>query len=458
MGQVSGNYEAARRTGSSSSQGDATALLTIPQAIASERALIGILATFDRDGQLWVTVASKLSAASFRGPDTRRIIAEIYTLESEGKSIDFTSWGIAAEKAGLTDQEITSLLDRCDTRQGFDRYIEEIQEAEKRSRLIRLGTDIIRRASCDRDISAVLDTAMADTVAAAKEVDLIERDTTIFDLYEGLLAELIAVENGEATRSGITTGFTVLDDTTKLRPGCVYTFAGRTSTGKSALVLNMLANIAKEHPVFLYQLEMTAEQTAERMASREIGQPWRDFEQDRTLLKDFREELVRSSITNPELRQAAMQFYISAARGASVDAFSRKVRLRHAVNGIKVAALDYVQLIRPTDAEKREDKRTVISNAMGKIVDLAGELQIPIIVLSQLSREAEKRKGRPILSDLSESGSLENDSDFVGLIDRPVGSEVMELIIGKNRNGRAGHVLEAEFRPRSMIYEFIREL
>jgi replicative DNA helicase len=261
--------------------------------------------------------------------------------------------------------------------------------------------------------------------------------------------------------SGLATGFTVFDQMTDgLHPGEMIIVAARPSMGKTALAMNIVEHVALDleepQPVGVFSLEMSTQQLVQRMLCSRA----------RVNMKKIRSGMLARA-EHGKLNDAAASLsesniFIDDTPGLSIldlRAKARRMRERHRV---ALIAIDYLQLCRSASKRGQENRQIEISEISAGIKALAKELEIPIIVLAQLNRQPEQRGGgKPRMSDLRESGSLEQDADLVALLVRPEVYEEdedaksdlagkAELIIAKQRNGPIGEV------PLTFIKEYTR--
>lgn len=269
--------------------------------------------------------------------------------------------------------------------------------------------------------------------------------------------EKLYKNRGEVT--GVPTGYKVLDNMTSgMHPSEMIVIAARPSMGKTALAMNIAEHVAvdKKIPVGIFSLEMSAQQLVQRLLCSRARVNLQNV-RNGFLTKADQQSLVRASMLYNE-----SQMYIDDSAGLSIlelRAKSRRLMDRH---GLGLIVIDYLQLLRSPSKRGQENRQIEIAEISAGIKALAKELSIPIIVLAQLNRKSEDRgDGKPRISDLRESGSIEQDADVVGLLVRSAyyakdeeekaekGGEA-ELIIAKQRNGPTGEV------PLTFLNEFTR--
>jgi len=250
--------------------------------------------------------------------------------------------------------------------------------------------------------------------------------------------------------SGVPSGFADFDKMTHgLHGGEMVVIAGRPSMGKTSLAMNIAEHVAVNErlPVGVFSLEMTAESLVLRMLCSRSRVNLRNVRDGFLAERDF------PKLTGAAGKMAAAPLFIDDSAGLSILQLRAKARRMHQQHGIKLLVVDYLQLLHSTAARAKENRQQEIADISSGIKGLAKELDIPVIVLAQLNRELEKDKSRkPRLSDLRESGSIEQDADLVGLLYKPSvddeegggggdsESRPVNLLIAKQRNGPTGDV------------------
>jgi replicative DNA helicase len=254
--------------------------------------------------------------------------------------------------------------------------------------------------------------------------------------------------------TGIGTGFADLDKMTSgLHPGEMVVIAARPSMGKTSLAMNIAEHVALEQklPVGVFSLEMTANSLVLRMLCSRSRVNLRSVREGFLAERDF------PKITGAAGEMARAPLFIDDSSGLSILQLRAKARRMAQQYGVKLFVIDYLQLLHST-ARRAENRQQEIADISNGIKALAKELNVPVIVLSQLNRELEREKNRkPRLSDLRESGAIEQDADLVGLLYKPSSGDEEEgggaaaagedqeaqpvnLLIAKQRNGPTGDV------------------
>jgi replicative DNA helicase len=254
----------------------------------------------------------------------------------------------------------------------------------------------------------------------------------------------------QGATTGLSTGFADLDKMTSgLHPGEMVVIAARPSMGKTSLAMNIAEHVAVElnQPVGVFSLEMTSDSLVLRMLCSRARVNLRSIREGFIAERDF------SKLTFAAGKLSSSPLFIDDTSALSILQLRAKARRMHQQHGVKLFVVDYLQLLHST-ARRAENRQQEIADISNGIKALAKELNVPVIVLSQLNRELEKDKNRkPRLSDLRESGSIEQDADLVGLLYKASASEdedgqpaeeseglPVNLLIAKQRNGPTGDV------------------
>jgi replicative DNA helicase len=307
--------------------------------------------------------------------------------------------------------------------------------------LIRAATDII--TACydqqDQEVDAIIDLAEKKVFGVSNKVST----QTFVPLSDVLKKTFKRLSDVSALREGVTgvpTGFSRFDEMTSgMQRGDLLILAARPSMGKTALALNIATNAWRHgYAVGVFSLEMSAEQLVLRMLSSESGIPHQNIRNATIAADDWIE------LTNTAARLAEAHLYIDDSPTLSIMELRAKARRLKLTSNIQLLIIDYLQLL---SADQRYENRTQeISTISRALKSLAKELDIPILALSQLSRSLESRTDkRPLLSDLRESGAIEQDGDVIFFVYRDEVYNpdtehrgITELIIGKQRNGPIG--------------------
>ena len=428
--------------------------LVPPQNIEAEEAVLGsILLASDSI----ISVMEFLIPEDFYRVSHQLIFAAMIELNQNNIDIDaITVSEILRQKNQMENigGEVTliELLDKVPTAANVEYYTQIVLEKSTRRKLIKTSTNIVKTAyQEDEPIANVLDNAEKDILSVSEgrnKAGFVPISSVLRTAYESL--EERAKNNGEVT--GIATGYIGLDRMTSgLHADELIILAARPSVGKTAFVLNIAKNVAVNlnETVAIFSLEMGAESLVERIicshASINAGH-----------LKTGKltpEEYTQYFVATGALSEAPI--FIDDTPGIRVAEIRAKCRrLKQERNNLGLVVIDYLQLIEGNGKESRQQEVSEISRNLKK---LAKELKVPVIALSQLSRGVEQRQDkRPIMSDIRESGSIEQDADIVAFLYRDdyyrqepdenghvpevEPNSTIEVIIEKNRSGPRGTV------------------
>ena len=416
-----------------------------PQDVEAEQAVIGSMLT-DQDAVS--SAIETLKPEDFYREDNKIIYEAILNIYNRAEPIDIIT--LKAELSSMNKLEavggleyIAVLPDKVPTTANVDRYIKIVEEKSMLRNLIKTANEILSMGyEQTEDVEDVMD------LAEKKIFDVMQRKsqkgyTSIKDILVESFAKLEELYNQKQHVTGVPTGFIDLDKMTAGLHGSEFILiAARPAMGKSAFVLNIGAYAATRAnvPVAIFSLEMSKDQVGNRILCSEALV---DSNHLRTgELND--EELSKLAEISGELSQA--QIYVDDTPGISVMEIRAKCRKLKLEKNIGLVIIDYLQLIQGSGkTSSREQEIAEISRSL-KI--LAKELDVPVIALSQLSRAVEARPDhRPMLSDLRESGSIEQDADIVMFLYRDdyynedsEKKNIAEVIIAKQRAGSTGTV------------------
>jgi len=326
-------------------------------------------------------------------------------------------------------------------------YAEMVAKKSTLRRMIHASQEIMQAAYGDPDdVSEVLDLAQKTVFEVLHQADRHDAES-LASLLKATMEVIQSRDQGEVI-TGLATGFRDLDEMTSgLQSGEMLVLAARPSMGKTAFALNVAENVALDgHAVGVFSLEMSRQQLAQRLLCSRSEVDSHRLRRNMINKEDYR----RLSRAVGELSEAPI--FIDDSPGLSILELRAKARRMSLQHGIKLVLVDYLQLLRGSSRESRQQEVAEISRG---IKALARELEIPVVCLSQLNRASEVREDhRPRMSDLRESGSIEQDADAVLMLHReeyyhnePEWAEnnpdkvgLAELIISKQRNGPTGTV------------------
>ena len=423
-----------------------------PQAIDAEQSLLGSLML---DSHVIDDVESEIETRDFYRSDHQKIYKAIQLLSQRDDAIDVITVSEELDKSGALKEigglaYLSSLAKNTPNSGNVISYAKIVRENAILRRLIETSNDIIEKAyhpdgdKCDTVLDFAEQRILEIKNQEGKNDDGFEK---IDDLLAQSLDKIEALYESQEPITGVPTGFTKLDElTTGLQGGELVVVAGRPSMGKTTLSMNIVENAAvtKDLPAAIFSLEMPSVQIATRMLSSLSRINSRKLRTGDLRQSDF------NKLTGTMLMLKDKPIYIDDTPGITVlemRSRARRLAAKHE-NGLGLIVIDYLQLMQGDG--NSENRVGEISNMTRGLKGLAIELDVPIIVLSQLNRGLEQRPDkRPIMSDLRESGAIEQDADLILFVyrdevynkDQEDNKGKAEVIIGKQRNGPLGTVM-----------------
>jgi len=416
----------------------------LPHAVETERSILGLILL---DNSALHHVLAYLDREDFYVDAHRRIFEKMIALYEKGRPVDPITLREELAASGELEQvggavAIARLMDGLPQLQNIEHYVRIVREKSLLRKLIRAANQIITEClSAPEDPEEVLDRAQAAILRLAEE-----RATRGFvGIGEIARAQLLQVEQMAGRPqmiTGLPTGFTDLDQMTSgLQPGDMIIVAGRPSSGKTSFALSIAENVAeKGYVVGIASLEMSKEQLVQRMLCSTA----------RINLHRFRggflsrEEWGR--LAEALGRLAAYKIFIDDTPAMTALELRAKARRLKHERGLDLLIVDYLQLM--ATRGRFENRQQEVSAISRELKQIAKDLNVPLIAVSQLSRAPEARTShKPQLSDLRDSGSLEQDADVVLFVYREEmynpteeNEGIAEIIIGKQRNGPTGSI------------------
>ncbi len=347
---------------------------------------------------------------------------------------------------------VSSLSDAVPSAANLRYYLDIVLEKYLLRKMVQTCTGIVGRVfDYEGEVDALLDEVERDILKISEE-RVGGANLTIKELVNRAITKIEEFHQNQGMLTGIATGFVDFDKmTTGLHEGEMIVVAARPSVGKTSLAMNIAEHVSLDVkvPVGVFSLEMTADQLILRMLCSRSRVNLRNIRDGFLAERDF------PKLTGAAGKMAGAPLFIDDTAGLSILQLRAKARRMWQQYGIKLFVIDYLQLLHST-SRRAENRQQEISEISGGIKALAKELNVPIIVLSQLNRELEKRGPgeRPIHTDLRESGAIEQDADLVGLLYRETKNKEGEedpgesdqeaipvkLFIAKQRNGPTGDV------------------
>ena len=419
--------------------------MKLPENLEVEKKLLSALMLGHEDSaEVIAHVSEQLSAEEFYREEHRCIYRAILAAAKSGEPVDITliedELKRSDELKKVRREYLFALLDYEFTTARVDKYIPLIKETAQRRQLINIGEELIDEAGDEtKDVSEVRSTLESKLLkATANETPT---STNLNALLETTWREAQNRRETGGELLGASTGMLMLDRLTcGLKKTDLLILAARPSMGKTALALNIALNAAREVPVAIFSMEMSASQLGQRILSMTSG-----VQLSGIATGQFDDQDAESMMMSmAELYDARKHVEIDDSTLTMAELRMRARRLKRKYN-VGLIVIDYIQLI-IGDKSYKGNRVQEVSDISRQLKALAKELNVPVLALSQLNRGAEVRADkRPLLSDLRESGSIEQDADIVMFIYRDdyynENSErknVAEIHVAKNRNGATG--------------------
>src|SRR4026209_2648171 len=434
----------------------AAAERTLPHNLEAEHSVLGAILVYNDAFNLAVQV---IQPADFYRDAHRRIFDKMISLTERNPAIDFVTLKEDLSRAGELDDVggpayIASLADGVPRATNVEYYSRIVKEKATLRNLIYAANKIVTNAyEADQESDLILDEAESAIFAVADD-RLKAGFVAMRDLVKDSFPKIEKLFEQKRLITGVPSGFVDLDEMTRgLQGGDLIIVAARPSMGKTSLVLNMAQHVAiqPDHTVGFFSLEMSKESLFLRLLTSEAQIDSHRLMSGAIGQKDY------GRISHALETLSAMRLFIDDTANIGVLEMRAKARRLQAEHGLSLLVVDYIQLM---SGRGRFENRTLeLASISRSLKGLAQELNVPIVVLSQLSRAAESRSvHRPQLSDLRESGALEQDADLVILIYRDdvynkdpnnPDAGTAELILAKQLNGPTGVVKLAFLREQT---------
>ncbi len=424
------------------------AIRTPPHSVEAEQAVLGGLLL---DASAWDAVADIVAAADFYRRDHRLIFEAIAEVVEKRGPCDAVTVSEHLDRKGLAEETgglayLGTLARDTPSAANVRSYAEIVRERSILRQLVEAGGQIAGAAldSAGRSATELVDEA------ERRVFEIAERGSrsrvgfqAVKDVLPATIDRLDMLHQSPGQLTGVTTGFTELDRMTAgLQPGDLVVIAGRPSMGKTTLAVNIAENAAvgRGVPAALFSMEMSAEQLTMRMISS-LGR----VNQGHLRTGQFSDE-DWSRINGAIAQLSAAPLFVDETPALTPTEVRARARRLKREKGLGLIVVDYLQLMQVPGT--KENRATEISEISRGLKALAKELQVPVIALSQLNRSVEQRtEKKPVMSDLRESGAIEQDADVIMMIYREEVYEpnttrkgIADIIIAKQRNGPVGEV------------------
>ena len=382
---------------------------------------IAVLCCCLDSSDVMTTVASYLEWDDFYTPAHQKIYETIYRLYSESKSIDLITVGDELKKQGDLEKVggmayLSSIVDAHALLSNLTEYVKIVRQKSMSRKIIKAMDELTRQTfEGETDPGNLIEIA----ISRLSELRDSKSDDSLMSLKE-ILKETIKNITNPPKDKAVMSHFSMLDYVTNgFRPGTLTIVAARPSMGKSAFVINIAVNVAlKDHlPVAFFSLEMNAQEIANRILASRCDISISSLQNSQKLSQD---QMTRINGSMPILGNTPL--YIDEHSGLNTAEILTRCRELQNRLGTKLGliCIDYLQLMNPVNSRSNSSRQQEVSDISRGLKLMAKELQVPVIALAQLSRESEKRDDhRPVLSDLRDSGAIEQDADMVMFIHRP---------------------------------------
>src|SRR5438445_1632634 len=433
-----------------------------PHSVEAEQGVLGSMLISPREtiGEC----VEKINEEYFYVPAHEIIYNVLVDLWNAGQAIDLITFTQVLRDRNLLESVggaafVTSLFTFVPTAANVGYYLDIVRDKYILRQIITASTESVRRAYEEQDeVSNLLDEVEQRIFAVGED----RFKGQMLSMKEHAMQAIESIDKlfeGKGRITGISTGFVEFDRMTSgLHSSEMIVIAARPSMGKTALAMNIAEHVAinEKLPVGVFSLEMSSQQLVQRLLcsrARVNLQKVRD---------GFLGERDFPNLTAAASKLAEAKIFIDDSASLSILELRAKARRLKAQQDVQLIIIDYLQLLRSTSRRAQDNRQLEISEISAGLKGLAKELKIPIVVVAQLNRQPEQRSGgKPRLSDLRESGSIEQDADLVGLLVRPEIYEEddearaekageAELIIAKQRNGPVGEI------PLTFLKEFTR--
>lgn len=421
----------------------------LPHDLVAEQSVLGAVFI---SPETMTSLADELTPDDFYKPANKIVFKTMLSLLEKGEPIDattmvsaLTNQGDISNIGGMT--YVVELVNSTPTSKNVEHYAKLVKEKATLRKVIADLSDSLSSAY-QGDVS--IDDIIVKTEKSLLDISNQNAGTGFRNVADILDTHMQIVETRSQTDgfvTGLSTGFVGLDKiTTGLHEGNLIILAARPAMGKTALALNIAKHVAsmERKPAVIFSLEMGAEELIERMVASEGMIPGYHLKTG-NLSTDEWKRLVHAQSNLYDV-----PIFVDDTAGIRISDIRSKARkLSQEMGGLGIIIIDYLQLI---TGSKRENRQQIVSEISRELKILAKDLRVPVIALSQLSRSVEQRQDkRPMLSDLRESGSIEQDADIVAFLyrdayyqkeqaDSQEANNVTELILEKNRHGSLGTV------------------
>ena len=440
---------------------------TLPHALGPEKS---VLSSMLKDPEQWIGRAHEegLTRDHFYLPGHGLLFETLSDLNSKGTEIELVSLVQLLHDRAILDHvggpsAVTDIYTYAPNAAHFMTHLGIVKDKYTLRSIIQTCTESITDAYDNPEETTQLLDRVEQSVLGIRQGNESARGFDIKESVGEVMTRFQEILAGEMEVQGVATGYPDLDHMSKgLKPGEMFVVAARPSMGKTSFMMNLVEHMSVDQgvPSLVFSCEMTAFQIVQRLvfsrARFAMGQLGKGF-------KPNKEALIKLKRAAQEI--ASAKIWVDDTAGIPIETLRAKARRRKREDNIGLIAIDYLQLLKSNSKQAANSREREIGEISAGIKALAKELKVPIIVLAQLNRGPEGRTGKslgvPRMSDLRESGTIEQDADMIGLLYRTAyyaeteeekeeEAGKAELVLAKNRNGETGHV------PLTFIAELMR--
>ena len=422
----------------------------MPHSLEAEQAILGCLLL---DTRIQVEVAAFLKEEDFYAESHKHIFSAMEDIISKNQPVDLVTLTDMLEKQGNLEQAggiayIAELTNVLPSSANYHHYLDIVTRDSLLRKLIKGSAEIISECKTSVDKAQALTFAEKTVYEISNQADTSEM-VKINSVIPDVMSKFDQLTNDKSSLKGIKTGYKGLDNLINgLHPSDLMILAARPAVGKTSFAMNIVENVALQgYSCAVFSLEMGKEQITERILCSVAGVSMENAKKG----KMNKTEWLKIAKAKEKLSDAKIFIDDSAViRPRELISKCRRLKSRF---GLDLVMVDYIGLMTPDKSRSSDSRQNEISDISRSLKILAKELNVPVLALSQLNRAVETRKGRPQLSDLRESGAIEQDADIVMFIHRPdkgatekelaegkVQKNVAEILIEKHRSGPTGMV------------------
>ena len=429
----------------------------LPHAVGPEKSL---LSTMLQDPQEYIGLAieERLTGAHFYLPNHSTLFGFLIELFEAGHEVELVSLVQRLLDKGLLEKcggpgYLTELYTYAPSPGHFRHHLQHVKDKFTLRAIIRSSNEAVAMAyEAPDEVPELLDSVEQNILSIRQSAETVQA-ATLKQTVEEVFRNFQMLLSKEKASLGLSTGFEVLDKKSGgLKPGEMFVVAARPSMGKTSFMMNIVENICLDQgkPCMVFSCEMSSVQLVQRLlfarskfAVSKLSRGYTPVKQEIFRVQNAVKEIIDSKL------------FIDDTAGISINELRAKARRKKRDEGIEFIAIDYLQLMKSRTKQAENSREREIAEISGGIKALAKELKIPILILAQLNRGPEGRTGKslgiPRMSDLRESGAIEQDADLVGLLyrskyyaeneeERAALEGKAELVLAKNRNGETGGI------------------